>query len=685
MKHNLIYFITGLLVVAFSACQSGNQEKEMVSGLDLSNMDTTVAPADDFYRFVNGGWMEKVEMPADRGRWGSFDELRKATSEKVLAVLEEAIQSGKYDASTDQAKAALFYQTAMDTTYLDQVGMEPLYNELSEIDNIEDLKDLEHYLIKSASWQNSYLFGFGVDADLNNSSYNAAFLGSGALGLPERDYYTKDDEDTKNIQEEYKKHIARMFGFMEVEQEEAAELAQEIFQLEARMAQAMLTKEDRRNPLLMNNPRSVAELNEIVPAIDWRGYFTGIGAAQVDTVIVTDINYVKSLASLLKEENLPVIKDYLKWTLLNASASYLTTDLDQANFEFYGKVLRGTPAQRERWERVLDQANWSIGEAIGKLYTDKYFPPEAKASAEEMVSNILAAFGDRIKDLDWMTDDTKEKALHKLSTFKVKIGYPDQWKDYGDLEIEGKDEGGSYLGNIINITEWNWDRDLAKIGKPVDKTEWLMAPQVVNAYYNPLYNEIVFPAAILQPPFYNYQADPAVNYGGIGAVIGHEVSHGFDDQGSRFDADGNLKNWWTDQDRTNFEERTKLLISQYDNYEVLEGVNVNGTFTLGENIGDLGGVNVAYDGLKRHLKEHGDPGLIDGYNQDQRFFLSWGTIWRTKYRDETLKNQINTDPHSPGMIRAIGPLENVAAFYEAFNVNENSDMFKPASERIYIW
>lgn len=683
---NILIGLTGVMAVfLISGCQTGANETVSVSGLDLQNMDTTVNPADDFFRYVNGGWLDKTEIPEDRSRWGSFDELRKNTSQNVLTVLEEAMQSDKYNKTTDQGKAVLFYQTAMDTVYLNELGIEPLQPELERINQIASLGDLKKYLTESAPLQNRYFFSFGVTPDLNNSNYNAAFMGSGNLGLPERDYYVEEDEHTLYIQDEYKKHIARMLGFLGIEEAEAKAKAEAIFELEKQMAEQQLTKEERRNPIILNNPKSVAEISEMMPAIDWKNHFKEIGAEKADTVIVADLNYLKSLMDILKEENLPVLKDYLTWTLFNESASFLSTEIDRANFDFYGKTLNGTPAMRERWERVIDQANGSIGEAIGKLYTDKYFPPEAKATAEEMVNNIKEAFHDRILNLDWMSDSTKEKALKKLEAFKVKIGYPDKWKDYSKLKITGKEEGGSHFTNIVNVTEWNWKEDLAKIGEPVDKSEWFMAPQIVNAYYSPLYNEIVFPAAILQPPFYNYKADPAVNYGGIGAVIGHEISHGFDDQGSRFDAEGNVKNWWTDEDRTRFEERTQKLVEQFNGYEPIEGVFVNGAFTLGENIGDLGGVNVAFDGLQRHLKAHGDPGLIDGYTQNQRFFISWGTIWRTKYRDEALKTQITTDPHSPGMYRAIGPLVNVDAFYDAFDVTEEHKMYKPKAERVFIW
>ena len=678
-------FFAGAIASMFFACRQAAETERIVPGIDLSNMDTTVSPSDDFFRFVNGGWLDKVEMPADRGRWGSFDELRKATSEQVHAVLEEASRDGKYGKDTDQAKAAIFYKTAMDTAYLQQVGLRPLLPEIEKIDAIGDMRQLEKYLAEAAPMQNQYFFSFVVAPDLNNSDFYGFYASPGNLGLPERDYYLKDDDHTLSIQAAYKNHISRMLGFVGIDSGKAASIAETVFQVEKQMAREQLSKEDRRDPVLMNNPMTVDALSKLSPVVDWKKMLTEIGAAGVDTVIVTEPNYFQKLKDLMTVQNLPKLKEYMKWTLLNESAVYLTPELDRADFDFYQKTLRGVPAMRARWERVLDQANHSIGEAIGKLYTDKYFPPEAKATAEEMVSNILAAFRERIKRLDWMSDSTRQKALDKLAAFKVKIGYPDKWKDYSKLTIKGKEEGGSYLENMINISKWNWEEDMAKIGKPVDKSEWFMAPQVVNAYYSPMYNEIVFPAAILQPPFYNYHADAAVNYGGIGAVIGHEISHGFDDQGSKYDAKGNLKNWWTDEDRARFEERARMLAAQYDEYEPLEGVRVNGSFTLGENIGDLGGVNVAFDALQRHIARHGNPGLIDGFTQEQRFFISWGVIWRTRYRDGELRNQIATDPHSPGMIRAIGPLVNIDAFYEAFNITKDSKLYKPADQRVRIW
>lgn len=677
-----------ILIIIFT--YPGLSQNNLGRGLNLQYMDTTVHPGDNFFRYANGGWLDAYEIPDDRSRWGSFGELHKSTSSRVLEVLQEAIRSSNYSNNSDQAKAALFFETAMDSTYLDQLGIDPLLPELGKIMALGSIEEVVDHMINTSSYQTGsyqkgYFFGFYVSPDPNNSDIYAAFLHSGSLGLPERDYYTNTDEHTLRIQEEYKKHIARMFGIIGTEQEQAESIAENIFELEKQMAFARMPREQRRNPINRNNPRSISEMNRMMPVLDWGDYFKRIGANDVDTIIVNEVNYIKNLTNVLTEQNLKAIKEYMSWTLLNRSASYLTTELEKASFDFYGKTLRGTPAMVPRWERVLSVANRSIGEAIGKLYTEKHFPPQAKAAAQEMVDNIIIAFSERIKNLEWMTEPTKEKALEKLSTFNVKIGYPDEWKEYSQLVVKGKEEGGSYLENVNNAAKWKWNEDLAKIGKPVDRNEWHTTPQTVNAHYHPLYNHIVFPAAILQPPFYNYRADAAVNYGGIGAVIGHEISHGFDDRGSQFDAKGNLKNWWTEEDRERFNERSKRLIEQFNEYEPLEGVRINGSVSLGENIGDLGGVNVAYDGLQFHIQKNGDPGLIDGYTQDQRFFISWATIWRSKMRDEALRTHLATAPHSPGMFRAFAPLLNIDSFYEAFDITEEHKLYKPKNERVLIW
>ena len=512
----------------------------------------------------------------------------------------------------------------------------------------------------------------------------AAYLEAGGLGLPERDYYLKEDEKSKETREKYKEYIANLFKLAGEPEAKAKSNGVTVLALETQLAKKMLSKEDRRNPNLQYNPRTVSELSKMVPSVDWKKYFSDLKVNE-DTLIVAEPAYMLEYEKVVSSYKIEDIKTYLTAALLRGSAPFLNNAFVDESFAFNGKYLRGTDKMRPRWKRVLDVTDGFLGEAIGKLYVDENFPPEAKQKALDMVNNIKLAFEDRLKTLDWMSDSTKQMALKKLSTFNVKIGYPDKWKDYSKLKIDKDPEEASYFNNVVNAARFQVEEEIAKLDKPVDKSEWEMTPQTVNAYYNPLFNEIVFPAGILQPPFYNYKADEAVNYGGIGAVIGHEISHGFDDQGSQFDAEGNLKNWWAEKDLAMFQEKGKAYAEQYDKYEPLPGVFVQGKFTLGENIGDLGGIAMAYAGLQRFYKNNEKPGLIDGLTPEQRFFMSWGTIWRIKFRDEFLRTQVQTDPHSPGMYRANGPLTNFEPFYEAFDVKEGDQMYRPDSARVKIW
>ena len=463
------------------------------------------------------------------------------------------------------------------------------------------------------------------------------------------------------------------------------ESARKILALETQMSQPRLDRVERRDSRLQYNPMTIAELQKMTPAINWKNYFSGIGLSKLDTVIVTQPRYMKALQTVFTENKVADWKEYLKWSLLNKSTGQLSVAIELANFDFYGKTLTGAIKQRPREDRALQTVNNTIGEALGKLYVEKMFPAEAKAKAEKMIKNVILAYQNRINNLTWMSAETKVKAIEKLNKITIKIGYPDKWKDYSALTIASPAEGGSYFENVKNLSRWNFQEDLNKLSKPVDKTEWGMSPQTVNAYYNPSYNEIVFPAAILQPPFYNYQADEAVNYGGIGAVIGHEISHGFDDAGARYNADGNLVDWWTADDLKQFTSLGDALADQYSALEPLPGIHVDGKFTLGENIGDLGGVNAAYDGLQLYLKANGNPGLIDGFTPEQRFFISWATVWRTKMRDEAIKNQVKTDPHSPGMYRGYVPIQNLDVFYQAFGIQKGDGMYIAPEKRVKIW
>lgn len=679
--------LLALIALLIASCGGPTEETAQIEeapAINLAYMDSTVNPGDDFFKFVNGGWLNETEIPGDQGRWGSFNELRENTNETVLEVLETAAKSDKYAAGTDQRKAADFYSVGMDSLLAEKVGAQPLEPYMNEIAQIKDAKSLQKYLSKQQTYGGGAYFGFSIIPDLKNSKEMAAYLFQGGLGLPDRDYYTKDDSKSKEIRDKYIKHVSRMLQLIGDDAESADAQANRIMDMETRLAEASMTNVEQRNIPALYNKMSLTQLAEIVPSINWNEYLTDMGV-NVDTLIVAQPKFMEEFQAIVNEVPVSEWREYLRWKLLDGAAAYLNNDIVQANFEFFSKELRGVEEMRPRWKRVLGTTNGALGEAIGKLYVDSVFPPEAKAKAQEMVENLKLAFADRIKGLDWMSDSTKQQALEKLKKMTVKIGYPDEWRSYADLEVSGDPESSSYVENLMNASKFQFEYNVAKLGKPVNKKEWGMSPQTVNAYFNPLFNEIVFPAAILQPPFYNYKADMAVNYGGIGAVIGHEISHCFDDQGSRFDADGNLKNWWTEDDLANFKARTAKLVAQYDAYEPLDSVNVNGEFTLGENIGDLGGISAAYDGLKMHLAKNGDPGLIDGMTPEQRFFVSWATVWRIKYKDETLRTQVLTDPHSPGMYRANGPISNLEEFYTAFNVKEGDAMYKVDSARVKIW
>ena len=671
----------------FTACNDDKKvaEKEEVHGINLAYMDTTTTAKDDFFRYVNGAWLDSTEIPNDRTRWGSFDELRQRTDEDALALLEKTAESDSLDGATDQGKAVYLYKSIMDTVTRNEQGVEPVKPYLAKIDEIQSKEDLQAFLVEMSEYGSAGFFSFGVGADSKNSDMNAAYLNPSGLGLPERDYYLLDDSDSKDTRKKYKEYITNMLQYIDYTEEDAKNAAETILAFETKLAEPRFDKVERRDARNTYNPMTVAELQKITPAMQWNSYFEGIGAKDLDTIIVSQPKYMKALQDLLAENSVEEWKTYLKWDLFNDAASALSTDLEKESWEFYSKTLRGAKEQRPRNERALSTINGVVGEALGKLYVEKHFPPQAKETAKEMVDNILKAYETRINNLSWMSEDTKKRALEKLGTFNVKIGYPDSWKDYSELEIQSPEEGGSYFQNMLNAQKWRVAENMADLGQPVDKTEWFMSPQTVNAYYNPRYNEIVFPAAILQPPFYDYKADAAVNYGGIGAVIGHEISHGFDDSGARFDAEGNLNNWWTEKDLEQFEGLGNELAEQYSAIEVLDSVYIDGKFTLGENIGDLGGVNAAYDGLKIHLEENGNPGEIDGFTPEQRFFLSWATVWRTKMREEALRNRIKTDSHSPGMYRAYVPLQNIDAWYDAFTIEEGDAMYVKPDERVRIW
>ncbi|MEN9488213.1 MAG: family metallopeptidase PepO precursor, partial [Bacteroidota bacterium] len=636
-------------------------------------------------RFVNGTWYDKTEIPADKTRWGSFDELRQNTDKDALAILKEAAADKKLNPKSDQAKSVSVYQTYMDTISRNKLGIKPIKPYLAKINAIKTAQDVNNLLIEMEPIGGIGFYGIGVGADAKDSNKNVVYLGLGSLGLPDREYYVSDDKDSKEKREKYVQHVTRMLQFIGTNPAQAKLDADKILALEIAMSKPRFDRVELRDDRKTYNPMTVVELQKLTPSINWKKYLDGVGLTNLESIVVSQPKYVTALETIFKDSKIEDLKAYMRWTLLRKSTGLLSDEIEKANWEFYSKTLQGAKKQRPRNERALQVVNGTVGEALGKLYVEKKFPAEAKAKAKAMIDNVILAYENRINNLTWMSAETKIKAVEKLHKVTIKIGYPDKWKDYSKLNVKPIAEGGTYYENIKNVSRWNFDENIADLKKPVDKTTWGMSPQTVNAYYNPAYNEIVFPAAILQPPFYDYKADEAVNYGGIGAVIGHEISHGFDDSGARYNADGNLVDWWTEDDLKQFTGLGGALADEYSALEPLPGTHVDGKFTLGENIGDLGGINAAYDGLQLYLKQNGNPGLIDGYTPEQRLFISWATIWRSKMRDEAIKNQVKTDPHSPGMYRAYVPLTNLDTFYEAFDIKEGDKLYVKPENRVKIW
>ena len=681
------------VVLALSACSPQNSEttsttttpaakqeqvdQTLTSGVIEKNMDTSVDPGDDFFRYVNGKWVDSLDIPADKSSYGSFTILRDESQDDVMAIIKTSAE-GDFKTGSDEQKVGDFYRAYMDMETRNAKGMEPIASELEMIEAISDYSELASYFAYANRYGFGAPFAMGQTPDFKSPEQYMIYTWQAGLGLPEKDYYFKDDEASQKIRDAYVKHIEKMFtlaGF-----EKPAESAKKLMELETTIAELHMKKEDTRNWAANYNNVDVAELNELMPEFDWTAYLAQAELQDLESVVVLQTDFMKQIDSLIANTTLEEWKTFLKWGLLNASATRLTQDLDDANFAFYSTVLNGVEEQRPQWRRAVDLLNDHVGEVIGKVYVKKHFPPEAKARMLDMVNNLLLAYKDSIEDLDWMTDETRQQALDKLSKFTVKIGYPDQWKDYSALTVEAED----LFGNLKRSADAQYEEMLKKQGGPVWKHEWGMTPQTVNAYYNPTQNEIVFPAAILQPPFFDMNAEDAVNYGGIGAVIGHEIGHGFDDSGSTFDGDGVLRNWWTDADRKEFENRTAELVSQYSEFEALPGLFVNGEYTLGENIGDLGGISIALKAYHMSLDGEESP-VMDGFTGDQRVFIGFGQVWANKYRDEALRSRIQTDTHSPAHFRANGAVRNVPEFYQAFDVKKDDELYLPPEERVKIW
>jgi putative endopeptidase len=651
-------------------------ESTLKSGILLANMDTTVEPGDDFTAFVNGGWVKQTEIPADKAAFGSWSLIVDKAQEDIKAMIETAAASNSAVGSEEQ-KIGDLYASYMNVQARDSIGIKPLTAEFKKIDAIRTQKDLVRYFAYVNKYGGKIPFNLGVETDLKNPKQYMLMTWQGGLGLPEREYYFLNDAKSKDIRSKYVAHIEKMFALAGVAK--GKEKASQIMALETRMASKHMKKEDTRNLGALYNKYAVKDAAALMPAVDLNGFLQEAGIKQ-DSIVVTQVAYMKAVNDIVKTTPLSTWKTYLQWSALNSAASYLTSDLDKQNFEFYGKTLYGVQQQRPQWRTAVDVVNGSLGEMVGKVYVLKHFPPQAKERMQALVGNLIKAYESSIKELDWMSEATKQQALDKLSKFTPKIGYPDQWRDYSALQVAKHD----LYGNMQRATAFEYQRNVNKLGKPVDRSEWGMTPQTVNAYYNPMLNEIVFPAAILQPPFFDMNAEDAVNYGGIGAVIGHEIGHGFDDQGSTFDGNGVMRNWWTDQDQQEFKKRTNALVAQYSDFKVFPDLNVNGAFTLGENIGDLGGLSIALKAYKNSLNGKPAP-VLDGYTGDQRVFISWAQVWLNKAREQALRNQVSTDPHSPEKFRVNGTVRNIPEFYTAFNVKPTDSLYLAPEKRVRIW
>jgi predicted metalloendopeptidase len=662
-----------------AAAQHAAPQPVLRSGIDLQYADSSVRPQDDVYQYLNGNWLRTFELPADKGAVGSFTAIEDTTEEQLRSIVESLDQASLSDGDADSKKLADLYASFLNEEQLEALGLKPLQAEFAAIDAIKDLNALPVLVAHMNAIGAGAPYGLFVNLDARNSTQYAVSLFQGGLGMPDRDYYLKDDAKLKQARAAYLAHIEKMLSM--AGESKAAGHAAAILNLETSLAKIQWTRVEDRDPIKTYNKTAITELAALMPGYDWQRYVRSAGIdGKVDSVIIRQPSYFTALGKVMTNTPLPVWKAYFKWRVLSAAAPYLSKAFVDERFAFTGGVLRGVPENQARWKRGIALLDGSLGEALGKLYVAKYFPPQHKARMQALVQNLLEAYRRDIDTLDWMSAETKVGAQAKLAKMLPKIGYPDRWRDYSALKISRDD----LHGNVARANEFEYRRNLAKLGKPVDHGEWRMRPQTVNASYNPTSNEITFPAAILQPPFFDATADDAVNYGGIGAVIGHEMSHGFDDQGSQFDADGNLHDWFTKADHEKFAEKTKALVAQYNAYEPVPDYHVNGALTLGENIGDNSGLAIAYKAYRISLAGH-EAAVIDGFTGDQRMYLGWVQVWRGKVREAEAIQRIKADPHSPPAVRGTAPLRNQAGFYAAFGLKPGDKLYLPPDQRVNIW
>jgi putative endopeptidase len=667
-----------LALAASAAAQ--NAVPIQTTPLDPANLDRSVSACTDFYQFANGGWVKKNPVPAAFSRWGSFDQLAENNQSNLLTILRSASASGNTQANADLRKLAVFYSTCMDSAGAERAGAAPIKAELARIDAVKNRAQLEAEIARLHFRGVPLLFGFGAQQDFKNSTSVIAGLGQGGLSLPDRDYYLNAEKRYVDIRTNYVDHVGRMLQLVGESSSQAAADAQKVMAIETALAKPAMTRVQMRDPNALYHKMTPAELAQLAPGFNWPTFFTAEGHADITSINVSNPEFLKTADAMLTSVPLDDWKAYLRWHLLDAAAGSLSSAFVNEDFRF-GSTLSGAKEMLPRDKRCARATDNGLRDALGQAYVAQFFTPQAKQRALEMVRNLESVFHDRLQTLGWMSDTTKVQATGKLAAFTNKIGYPDKWRDYSTLTIKP----GHFLDNVVAVREYERRRTLSRIGQPVDRTEWGMTPPTVNAYYNPSMNEIVFPAGIMQPPFFDPKADDAVNYGGMGAVIGHEMTHGFDDQGAQFDAQGNLRNWWGPADLEKFKHGTGLVASQFDGYTVLDSLHVNGKLTLGENLADLGGLSVSYAALEKALAEKGRPPLIDGFTPEQRFFLAWAQIWRQNITPEAQRVRINTDPHSPGQWRANGPVSNLPQFAAAFGCKPGDPMVRPDSVRPVIW
>jgi putative endopeptidase len=675
-KHYLPMAVLALAVAA--GCDS-KKEAVMTSGIDLTNLDTTAVQGADFYQYACGGWMKKHPLTNEYSRFGSFDMLAENNREQLKGLIVE-IAAGQNAQGTIGQKIGDIYKLAMDSVKLNADGVTPIQADLEKIASVKDKSEIVPLMAELAHSGVFPYFSFYVGADIMDSKSNLFQLYQGGISLGEKEYYLDNDDVTVNIRNKYKEHIVKMFQLAGFDEAAAKKKMEAVMDIETRIAKASFSAVEQRNPAANYHKMSLDELKKEIPGIDWDAFLNGIGVKGVTELSVSQVDPIKEVEKIIN--SLPVENQiaYMQWSLIDRAAGYLSDDLVAQNFDFYGKTLSGKQTNQPRWKRAVSTVNGVLGEAVGQMYVEKYFPAAAKERMVQLVKNLQTALGERIRNLEWMGDSTKIKAIEKLNSFYVKVGYPDKWRDYTGLNIE-KD---SYWANVKRATEFELDYMLSKAGKPVDRDEWGMTPQTVNAYYNPTTNEICFPAGILQYPFFDMNADDAFNYGAIGVVIGHEMTHGFDDQGRQFDKDGNLKDWWTAEDAKRFEERAQVMVNFFDSIQVLPGLNANGSLTLGENIADHGGLQVSFQAFKNATKDA--PLLVkDGFTPEQRFFLSYAGVWAGNIRDEQIRLQTKSDPHSLGRWRVNGALPQIGAWYDAFGIKEGDPMYLAPEKRVSIW